>query len=88
MIVFYLENYPNRKENFSASKPILTTNSKRSIWGKNLPLLQLTMYQHKLTKTLALHFHFVGNTTLRSRWTGRGEHICWRENKWQHQVTQ
>jgi hypothetical protein len=80
MTVVYLENNPNRKENLSASKPIFTTNSKGQIEKNPDVFFDSLCTSTELTKTLALHFHFVSNTTLLSRcWTGQVEHICWKK---------
>jgi hypothetical protein len=87
MIIFYLENNPNWKENLSASKPIFTTNSKDQIEKNPSVFFDWLCTSTELTKNLALHFHFASNTALLSRcWTGQDEHICWRKNKLQDKV--
>lgn len=74
-IDYTLRTIPTGSRN-SLPPNLFNTHSKGQIDPKELLVVHSLFTSTELTKTQALHFHFGGNTTLLSHWTGHVGHIC------------
>ena len=74
-IDYTLRTIPTGSRN-SLPPNLFNTHSKGQIDPKELLVVHSLFTSTELTKTQALHFHFGGNTTLLTHWTGHVGHIC------------